>query len=570
MSDARKIGLEIFEAMPKQAPSVFRKDFWTGKVMEWSMRDEAFKLEMFRFVDVFPVLRTPEQVAGHLKEYFCRPEQDFPVWIRFGLESVSAGSLVARAAASQIERNIRGMAADFVAGEDAASALPKLIASRKAGIGFTVDLLGEATVSEEEADTYAARYADLIDTLADAAEAWRPVPALDDAPWGEVPRVNVSIKVSSLYSQLDPIDPDGSLAGVRARLLPLLQRARRRGVFVNLDMEQFALKELTLALFRSLVEDPELGGYPHLGVVLQAYLRSARDDARALCAWAKRGGHHITVRLVKGAYWDYETVHAQQQGWPIPVFQNKWESDASFEACAKILLDHYPNVRPAIASHNVRSIAAALAYAEEKGVPAAALEVQTLFGMADALKVAVQRRGVRVREYVPVGELVPGMAYLVRRLLENTSNEGFLRARFAGAADPETLLRDPAAGGRAATSDPTPESEFVNTPNTDFSVAARRESVAAAIGAVRGRLGGHVPLTIGPATVDTEARLERHNPARRSERIVTTAAATREHADQAIRAGYEAFPSWRDRPARERTAVIRRAGELIEARRDEL
>ncbi len=300
----QRLGHAIFDGMPKESPSIFRKEFWNGKIMDWSMRDEAFKIEMFRFVDVFPVLNTPEQVARHLQEYFCRPDQDFPAWIQLGLKSVSSGSFVAKTAAGQIDKNIRGMAGSFVAGETAAAALPELLAMRSRDLAFTVDLLGEATVSEPEADAYRERYLTLIDDLTAAAVDWDEHPLIDTDDRGPIPRVNISVKVSSLYSQIDPLDFAGSIAGIEKRLVPIVARARERGAFVNLDMESYAVKDLTLALYRHLASHPQVGGGDGIGIVIQAYLRDSLEDTRALCEWARATGVRPIVRLVKGAYWD--------------------------------------------------------------------------------------------------------------------------------------------------------------------------------------------------------------------------------------------------------------------------
>ena len=162
-----------------------------------------------------------------------------------------------------------------------------------------------------------------------------------------------------------------------------------------------------------------------------------------LCDWVESRGTPITIRLVKGAYWDYEVLSARRLGWPEPVYLEKWQSDASFERCTRFLLRHHDRLRPAFGSHNVRSLAHAIAAAEAMGLPPSAYELQTLYGMGDAIQGALVDRGHRVRVYTPYGALLPGMAYLVRRLLENTSNESFLKLSSAAQARIDDLLRDP-------------------------------------------------------------------------------------------------------------------------------
>src|SRR5207245_2500921 len=147
--------------------------------------------------------------------------------------------------------------------------------------------------------------------------------------------------------------------------------------------------------------------------------------------------------LVKGAYWDYEKIKSRQNGWDCPVYFQKQESDVNFEALTQLLLENESIVTAAFGSHNVRSIAYAQALAGELGIDHSRFEFQLLYGMAGPIKRALVEMGYRVREYCPVGELLPGMSYLVRRLLENTSNEGFLRAKFAENVSATELLRDP-------------------------------------------------------------------------------------------------------------------------------
>jgi RHH-type proline utilization regulon transcriptional repressor/proline dehydrogenase/delta 1-pyrroline-5-carboxylate dehydrogenase len=150
----------------------------------------------------------------------------------------------------------------------------------------------------------------------------------------------------------------------------------------------------------------------------------------------------LVVRLVKGAYWDHELIQAQQHGWTAPVYEHKADCDRNFEHLTRRLLDARPAVRVAIASHNLRSVAHAIAYNRLSGGADEDLEIQVLRGLGDELQDALASLGLRVRTYCPVGNLVAGMAYLVRRLLENTANDSFLQAQAQGVAI-EQLLAAP-------------------------------------------------------------------------------------------------------------------------------
>jgi RHH-type proline utilization regulon transcriptional repressor/proline dehydrogenase/delta 1-pyrroline-5-carboxylate dehydrogenase len=209
-------------------------------------------------------------------------------------------------------------------------------------------------------------------------------------------------------------------------------------------MEHYAIKDRTLAVFKRVLLEDEFRDWPDCGIVIQAYLRDALADLRELIAWSRKRGTPIAVRLVKGAYWDSEVARARQQGVPPPVFTEKWQSDVSFEQCARLMLENADFLRPAIGSHNVRSIAAVLATAQALRLPPRTVDLQMLTGMGEPLKRALVGMGQRVRIYAPVGDLVRGMAYLIRRLIENTSNDSFLRQSAGGATPPEVLLADPA------------------------------------------------------------------------------------------------------------------------------
>src|ERR1044072_891640 len=311
---------------------------------------------------------------------------------------------------------------------------------REQKIGFTVDLLGEAVVSEKETDEYAARYLDLLESLAHETKEWTDTLGKNFTLF---PVVNLSVKISALYSQINPADPTDAIAHLAPKLRPLLRRARQLGAFINFDMESYAHKNTTLELFKSIFAEEEFRDWPHAGIVTQAYLRDSEADLRNLIEWGRARGTRFAVRLVKGAYWDYETSKSRQNGWDCPVYLQKPASDANFETLTRLLLENESIVTAAFGSHNVRSIAHAQAFADELGIDPGRFEFQLLYGMAGPIKRALVDLGYRVREYCPVGELLPGMSYLVRRLLENTSNEGCLKAKFSDNAGPEQLLRDP-------------------------------------------------------------------------------------------------------------------------------
>ncbi len=566
----RTIGGNLFRLMEAHpSPGILSKKGAYARIMEWSMKDPAFKAQLFRFVDVLPSLGSSTEIVRHLREYLGDKAVELSPAMKTGL---AAAAFAPALVAGPVKANVTSMAAQFVAGATPADLVKRLRSNAAAGIATTIDLLGETVVSEAEADAFLRRNLDVLDTVAGALDSGPGACFSDTGPAGPLPRLNLSVKVSALTPEVHPADPQHSILALKERLRPILRRAAEIGAFINFDMESYALKDLTLALFRSILAEEEFGRRPAVGIALQAYLRDCERDLLDLVGWARTAGRPIVVRLVKGAYWDYETTLAGQRGWPVPVWDEKPESDANYEKLSLLLLQNADIAAPAFASHNVRSCAHAIAQADRLGVDPRAYEFQALYGMADELKAALVACGRRVREYCPVGDLLPGMAYLVRRLLENTSNEGFLRAKDVGGASREVLLRNPAEALRAGapTAAPKAAPRFSNAPNTDFNRGENRDRMRAALEAASRGLGRRCPIVIGGRRISDREMVASVNPARTSQVVGYWARATVADADAAVAAARAAWPAWAARPGAERAAVLDRAADLIEARRFEL
>lgn len=556
-------GEEIIRRMEGQSKaSIFSKDFWYGSIMEWSMKNEKFKTNMFRFVDVLPSLNSGNEVSRHLKEYFSEGGKDeLPAVFNVGL---GLGSLAPSLMAGAIKKNVTSMATMFITGENPDEALPVLKKARKNKMTFTVDILGEATLSEKEAQDYSSKYMELINWLAKDAEKWEEVPLLDRDHEGALPKVNVSVKMTALYSQISDKAWDESKAILKDRLRPIFKLGKEKNVFINLDMEHYAVKHMTLEVFTELINEPELKDYKFFGIVIQAYLRDSFEDIKALTEFAQKRGSPFWVRLVKGAYWDSETIEAQQRGWPIPVYTNKAESDANYELCAKYLLENIKLIRPAFASHNVRTLAACIVMAEKLNIPKEALEFQMLYGMAEPIKKTIVDMGYRLREYAPVGELIPGMAYLVRRLLENTSNESWLRGKFADNKSTAELLRDPAQGLVPSSSEFTKKpSSFYNEPLLDFAVKANREKMIKAIADLNKQLPVQVPVMIDGKEYKSGKMIERINPSATSQVVGQIQMATVEQAEMAMQTAHKAYKTWSKTSPLERAALVDKLADIM-------
>src|SRR5262245_51983714 len=547
--------------------------WWSERVMDWAMARPAFKTQLFRFVDVFPALGGDADVARHIGEYF--DGVGVPRVLRRGIGVADHVPLGSKVEAGVARRNIGRMARQFIVGTTPEEAVAGLARLWRAGSAYTVDVLGEKTVVAAEADRYAARVAELMAALAAAGAGWAPDDHLERDDLGPLSRVNVSVKPTALATHYEPLSAEVGLGGAKDRMRPLLRLARERGAFVNVDMEHYDVKDVTLRLFRELLSEDEFAELP-AGVVVQAYLRDSRDDLADLIAWSARRAVPVTVRLVKGAYWDAEVVHARAEGWPVPTFEDKAATDANYDRCVRLLHDHHGEVRAAFGSHNLRSLAYAITYARSLGIPDTGYEIQMLYGMAEPIHAAMRRLGMRLRVYAPVGELVPGMAYLVRRLLENTSNESFVRQRFAEGRDLDLLLRAPDVGElpgatraepRAATDpdDPTP---YEPEPVAEWRRPAAR---AAMTGAVAGAtLGGEVPALIAGQRVRGGPTMASVDPSDPTTVVARAASCTAEDADRAVAAAAEAAGAWRRTPVAERAGVLFRAAERLRGRRAEI
>ena len=422
----RRIGTDLAARMPKpRAVSTARVE---RRMTEMLVRDPALRAALFRFVDVRPACATPWDVTRHLHE-LLEDAQDSGHARR--ASSITGRKLATRPVAAMAAAGVKQMAQRFIVGEDAKDALPKITKLWRDGVDTTVDLLGEATVTEAEADRYAQRCEDALRTLAKAATRARP---------GQPQRQGLRAHARCCA----PRRPSaGSRVRGRACATCCASPATCRPTCTSTWSPSTRARRSPTS--RSTCSpSPSSRDGPSAGIVLQAYLTESPEHLEHLLDWAREHprAYPLTIRLVKGAYWDHEVVQAAQHGWAPPVFTDRRECDRNFELLTRRLIDATPTVRVAIASHNLRSISHAAAYAERRGLGQDAIEFQILRGLGDDTQAAIAATGRRVRAYCPVGDLVAGMAYLVRRLLENTANDSFLAAHASG-TDTAELLEAP-------------------------------------------------------------------------------------------------------------------------------
>jgi len=565
-SETQRIGREILAHLSRARHSLFQKEWWQGRVLRWCMENEPFRIELFRFIDVLPNLKTSADVVRIFREYFDRPGIGAPPLLAWGMKTLIPGSPTVPMAAAAIRSNVETMARSFIAGRDLLAARAELEKMERSNLAWSVSMLGEAAVNEEESNAYHRLYLESMESLSRfGEEAASSSTAVSDR-FGAIPTSNLAVKPSSLYSQMDPLNWEGSLTILTDRLARLLIRARSLGCHVHLDMEHYAFKDLILETFFRAMAHPELREFRNAGIVIQSYLRDSTEDLERVLEWAARHRPGITVRLVRGAYWDYENVIHRQHGWPSPVYSNKGETDINYERLTDRLLSAPDIVRPAFGTHNVRSLAHAIAAARGRGVSDREFEIQMLFGMGGPLPEALTGMGLRVRIYTPVGDLITGMAYLVRRLLENTSNESFLRNYFVEEKKPETVLAPPTA---AESREPVTEG-FRNEPPLDFRIDTVRSDFSSAIASVRRQLGRDYPLRIAGESVGTPEWIPSINPARPSELVGRAGSAGPREVDRAIAAAATAAAEWARCPAGDRAQILKKTARILRDRRMEL
>ena len=425
-----EVGSRLVRSLPAHARHPVRAI--DDRAMDLAAENAQLRAALLRFIDVAPACHSVDDLAAHLVGFLGEVrERSLPLDAAVRLGDSRAGSAALGSAAAA---GVRHVAHRFIVGETPPQAEKALRSLWREGVGASVDLLGEATVSAAEADAYAARCADALEAIAEIYARLPAVPALERDSVGPLPRANLSVKISALTPLLRPQDPELGERDAAPRLRAVLRCARELGAHLHVDMESFDAREAVTDVVLALLGEDEFREGPSAGLVLQAYLRDSPEQCERIVEWARRVPRErpIVVRLVKGAYWDHEVVEALQHGWRPPVFEHKSDCDRNFEALTVRLLEARPHVRVAIASHNLRSVAHAIVAGERSGADARDIEYQVLRGLGDDLQHALAHEGYRVRTYCPVGDVVAGMAYLVRRVLENTSNESFLLEQASG------------------------------------------------------------------------------------------------------------------------------------------
>ena len=435
-------GRGVFTDLDTNEPSPLNLRYLNTLLMRWSMSRPDFKVDLFRLVDVLPTLKTDDAIAEHVREYLIPSANRIHPSLGW-LIGLCKSPLLVPLTAFLVRNGVQQMASMFIAGHSPQAALPVLRRLRKKRYAFTVDLLGEFCVCEPEALEYQQRYLDAIDTFGETIPSWQEGSPIVPGHAGEKSPVCISVKLSALYSQTNVLNFERSVAILSERLTEVARRAKKYGALLYVDAEDSGNNSMIYESFKRVFGSPEFIDFPYPGIVIQAYAKNSEIRVQEMLAFAQQRGAPIAIRLVKGAYWDYERVISAQNHWDFPLWTKKESSDAHYEHLSRILLQNHEVCLPAFGSHNIRSLSHACCYAEHLGLTERDFEIQVLYGMAEPIAQAFMERGHLVRMYIPLGELLPGMGYFVRRLLENTSNESFLKHTFFDTEEVSNLMREP-------------------------------------------------------------------------------------------------------------------------------
>jgi len=434
---ARFILKQLVKKTGDYRSSLFEKvsDFGLALTAQYDL----IRVHLLKFLALLPSLdhdKNGQEVKRNLLESLRRLRADsdainqqkirgskaLPVYLTFLFSAAAtiASAIPAHLLAAVVRHLVRKMAKRFIAGESINTSHKTLSDLAQSQREATLDQLGELVVSAREADEYFEKVLQLIHGLKHHITKGEKNKAA-------LLKAHVSIKVSALSHDFRSQAFEATYAKVAPRLKRILQEATREQVFINVDAEHYHYRDLVLRIFgKVLSETPELSDYAQTGIVVQAYLRDGAKHLLDVVALAKKRNLRMPIRLVKGAYWDAETIEGEAHQFIPPQFLNKEESDLHFRQLAYLALKHHEHIHLAVGSHNLQDHAFVESMRELKFPDAPVIEHQCLHMTYEALSHGLAKMGWPTRNYMPIGNLLVGMAYLVRRIMENSSQVGVL------------------------------------------------------------------------------------------------------------------------------------------------
>ncbi|WP_263146773.1 bifunctional proline dehydrogenase/L-glutamate gamma-semialdehyde dehydrogenase PutA [Pseudomonas sp. RIT-PI-AD] len=476
-----------------------------------------------------------------------------------------SGEPVIRAAMNQA---MKLMGKQFVLGRTIGEALKNGRPCREQGYTYSFDMLGEAALTQADAEKYMADYRQAIDTVGKEPQV------------GPGPRPSISIKLSALHPRYEVAQRERVLSELFANVRELASRARALDVGITIDAEEADRLELSLELYEKLMRDPAIAGWGEFGLVIQAYSKRCLPVLVWLTLLGKELGARIPLRLVKGAYWDSEIKQCQVQGLDgYPVYTRKEGTDTSYLACARYLLSEHTRgvIYPQFASHNAHTVTCILNLAAAASTPRE-FEFQRLHGMGDALyDTVIEKYRKNVRIYAPVGAHKDLLPYLVRRLLENGANSSFVHQLVDPRVPVDSLIDHPVTQLRAFKTlgndrIPLPPALFgdgrKNSQGLNMNIQQQWQELEAAFRPHLDRQWQAAPVVDG-RILSGEIH-EIRCPYELGRTVGQVQWASAEHARHALDVLDKAWPRWSATPVDERAAIFERLADLLERNRAEL
>jgi RHH-type proline utilization regulon transcriptional repressor/proline dehydrogenase/delta 1-pyrroline-5-carboxylate dehydrogenase len=459
-----------------------------------------------------------------------------------------------------VDLAMRMLGNQFVTGQTIDEALKNSVDNESRGYHYSYDMLGEAALTEADAQNYYASYEAAIHAIGKASNGR----GIKDGP-------GISIKLSALHPRYSRAQYQRVIGELLPRVRNLVLLAKQYNIGLNIDAEEADRLEISLDMLEALAFDPELSGFEGIGLVVQAYQKRCPFVIDYVVDLARRSGRKFMVRLVKGAYWDAEIKRAQVDGMPgYPVYTRKVYTDVSYLTCARKLLASSDVIYPQFATHNAHSLSVIYTWAKQDGI--SNYEFQCLHGMGETLYDQVVGRDnldKPCRIYAPVGSHETLLAYLVRRLLENGANSSFVNQIVDESVAIDSLLADPfesaqASGGAPHPRIPQPLALFGDERKNSAGIDLTNEDALRATALALGQQRQHAcaPLIDGPVQASAQANVL--NPAQSFDVVGTVVEATSADVETALAAAAAAAASWQATPASARADMLDRAADLYE------
>jgi RHH-type transcriptional regulator, proline utilization regulon repressor / proline dehydrogenase / delta 1-pyrroline-5-carboxylate dehydrogenase len=521
--------------------------WWSQQVLLFSSTNPRLQKQLFKFVDLYPSLKTPEMVSRYLLEYMREEDLFLGDFLQFATRLPLGTLLLDRFT----RLGVKSLAKNFIVDNNDQKLFKKIDELRYSGLDCTLDILGELAISKEESEKYLQAYLDLLETK---------------------PGIALSVKLSSLCPQMKSSAYELNKKILKDNLAKIFRAALENGSEITIDSEHYDTKTLFFDTIKELLLTEEFKNWSGAGVVIQAYLKESKSDLISFIEFSQKRKASLKIRLVKGAYWDYERAVAIQNNWNIPVYEKKVETDKNYEELLELLFKNNKYIFPAIASHNIRSIALTIELAKLHKVDKDRYEFQFLYGMLDHMKFFLSEHAYGVRVYLPCGDLVEGMAYLVRRLLENTANDSFL---FQSLSDDnlDKLIAKPVSANVLSTELSEYRSkEFTNSPLLDFSKIRTRFEVQFAIEQLMKQLDQR-PLEVYSIVNGRDVLLRKTfasiNPSRKSQVVAYAHAAEISDVNLAVNSSKQAFRWWSHLAVQRRINIMKAFARLLERKRQD-